>query len=67
VRRLQDADTGTIFWTINQSEFIDRFLMDAHPNGIISARAALVFFRYQTIGTAPPPIVNPPRPTGAQQ
>jgi glycerophosphoryl diester phosphodiesterase len=66
VRRLQDADIGTIFWTINQSEFIDRFLMDARPNGIISARAALVFFRYQTLGTPPPPIVNPPRPTGTE-
>ena len=60
VRRLQDEGIGTIFWTINQSEFIDRFLMDARPNGIISARASLVFFRYQTIGTLPPP-------TGSQQ
>jgi glycerophosphoryl diester phosphodiesterase len=60
VHRLQDEGVGTIFWTINQSEFIDRFLMDAHPNGIISARAALVFFRYQTLGTLPPP-------TGPQQ
>jgi hypothetical protein len=57
VHRLQDHEPsiGTIFWTINQSEFIDRFLMDAHPNGIISARASLVFFRYQTLGTVPPP------------
>jgi len=58
VRELQDNGVGTIFWTINQSEFIDRFLMDARPNGIISARASLLFFRYQTIGTPPPDRVN---------
>jgi glycerophosphoryl diester phosphodiesterase len=53
VRKVQDAGLATIFWTINQSEFIDQFLIDARPNGIISARTALLFFRYQTIGTVP--------------
>lgn len=56
VQKVRDAGAGTIFWTINQSEFINQFLIDAHPNGIISARAALLFFRYQTIGTPPPPV-----------
>jgi glycerophosphoryl diester phosphodiesterase len=55
VQRLRDAGAGTIFWTINQSEFIDEFLTRARPNGIISARASLLFFRYQTVGTPPEP------------
>ncbi len=59
VRKVQDAGAITIFWTINQSEFIDRFLKDARPNGIITARAALLFYRYQTIGTPPMPVVAP--------
>jgi glycerophosphoryl diester phosphodiesterase len=53
VRR--EAGAGVIYWTINQSEYIEAFLKASHPDGIISARAALVFHKYQTIGTVPPP------------
>jgi len=60
VQRVRAAGAGTIFWTINQTDFINQFLTDAQPNGIISARAALLFFRYQAIGTPPP------KPTRAQ-
>ncbi len=56
VQMVRESGAGTVFWTINQSEFIDQFLTDAKPNGIITARAALLFYRYQTIGTVPPPI-----------
>jgi glycerophosphoryl diester phosphodiesterase len=54
VKRVRAAGALTIYWTINQSDFIDEFLMRAQPNGIISARASLLFYRYQTIGTPPP-------------
>jgi hypothetical protein len=54
VQKVQAAGSLVIFWTINQSEFIDAFLTDARPNGIITARAALLFHDYQTIGTPPP-------------
>jgi len=54
VQLARAAGAGTIFWTINQSEFINEFLTVAQPDGIISARAALLFYRYQTIGTPPP-------------
>jgi glycerophosphoryl diester phosphodiesterase len=54
VKKVRAAGAGTIYWTINQSEFIDAFLKDAHPDGIITARAALVFHHYQTLGTPPP-------------
>jgi hypothetical protein len=43
-----------IYWTINQSDFMDAFLTEAHPDGMISARAALLFHHYQTLGTPPP-------------
>jgi hypothetical protein len=32
----------------------------AHPNGIITARSALVFYRYQKVGTEPPPLTLMP-------
>jgi glycerophosphoryl diester phosphodiesterase len=54
VHKVQDAGAGVIYWTINQSEFMDAFLVQAHPNGIITARAALLFHHYQTLGTVPP-------------
>jgi glycerophosphoryl diester phosphodiesterase len=54
VKKVRAAGAGVIYWTINQSEFIDAFLKDAHPDGIITARAALVFHHYQTLGTPPP-------------
>jgi len=54
VQKVRDAGAGTIFWTINQSEFIDEFLTTGKPDGIITARAALLFYRYQMIGTVPP-------------
>jgi hypothetical protein len=59
VNKVQAAGAGTIYWTINQSEFITEFLTRAHPNGIISARTSMVFYRYQTIGVPPPPVGSP--------
>jgi glycerophosphoryl diester phosphodiesterase len=55
VRRLHAAGASTVYWTINHSDFIDEFLKRAQPNGIITARASLLFYRYQTIGTPPQP------------
>jgi glycerophosphoryl diester phosphodiesterase len=54
VNKVRAGGAITIFWTINQSDFINEFLTSAHPNGIISARSALLFHRYQKIGTPPP-------------
>jgi glycerophosphoryl diester phosphodiesterase len=59
VRRLRDAGVLTIFWTVNQSDFIDAFLQQAKPNGFITARTALLFARYQAIGTTPSAPSNP--------
>jgi glycerophosphoryl diester phosphodiesterase len=54
VKKVQGAGSGVIYWTVNQSDFIDAFLTRAQPDGMISSRAALVFHQYQTIGTPPP-------------
>ncbi|HET7544894.1 MAG TPA: glycerophosphodiester phosphodiesterase family protein [Polyangiaceae bacterium] len=54
VQKVRDADKYTIFWTINESEFIEGFLTTSKPDGIITARAALLFHTYQLIGTPPP-------------
>jgi len=54
VEKLREAGAATVYWTINQSDFIDEFLTQAQPDGIISSRSALLFHRYQTIGTPPP-------------
>jgi len=54
VRMVQSHGVGAIFWTINQSDFMDDFLKEAKPNGIITGRASTLFLRYQTIGTVPP-------------
>ena len=45
----------TIFWTINQSDFIDEWLTRSEPEGIITSRSSLLFHRYQKIGVPPPP------------
>jgi glycerophosphoryl diester phosphodiesterase len=58
VRKVQAAGALTIFWTINQSDFINAFLTQARPNGIITARTAMLFYRYQTIGTPPKPFTS---------
>jgi hypothetical protein len=60
VRMLREHGVLTLFWTINQSDFIDDFLTEAKPNGIITARASTLFYRYQTIGSVPPPLDSGP-------
>jgi glycerophosphoryl diester phosphodiesterase len=55
VERLRQAGAMTVFWTINQTDFIDQYLKRSMPNGIISSRAALLFHRYQKYGTPPAP------------
>jgi glycerophosphoryl diester phosphodiesterase len=65
VQRLREHGIGTIFWTINESEFLEGFLTASQPNGIITARAALLFQTYQLIGTVP--AVLPVLPSGGGQ
>ena len=55
VEKVRAGGAVTVFWTINQSDFIDEFLTRAQPEGIISSRSSLLFHRYQKIGVPPPP------------
>lgn len=54
VQMVRDHGAITIFWTINQSDFMKDFLEQAKPNGIITGRASTLFYLYQTMGTVPP-------------
>ena len=55
VQKLREHGIGTIFWTINESEFLEGFLTTSKPDGIITARAATLFQLYQLHGTVPEP------------
>ena len=54
VQMVREHGAITIFWTINQSDFMKDFLQQAVPNGIITGRASTLFYLYQTMGTVPP-------------
>lgn len=53
VRELQSEGRMVAFWTLDEADFIDEFLRDAQPNGLLTNRPGLVFHRYQMIGTIP--------------
>jgi glycerophosphoryl diester phosphodiesterase len=53
VRALQTENRAVMFWTINQAGFVDLYLRQAKPNGILSDRPGMVFHRFQTLGTLP--------------
>jgi len=54
VLKVRAAGKRTFFWTLNQTDFVDEFLQQAQPDGILTGRAAMVFHRYQEIGVTPP-------------
>ncbi len=41
------------FWTVDEREFIDHFLLDARPNALLTNRPWLVHHRFQTLGMSP--------------
>jgi glycerophosphoryl diester phosphodiesterase len=53
VRAMQAEGRAVAFWTIDEESFIDLFLTRARPNAILTNRPALVFHRFQSIGTIP--------------
>lgn len=53
VKRIQDAGLKVFFWTINVEEIVDEFLRVAKPDGILTNRPGLVFYRYQLLETNP--------------
>lgn len=57
VQQLQAENRAVMFWTIDERQFMDLYLRQAHPNGMLSNRPGLLFHRFQTVGTLPPPFV----------
>jgi len=55
VRALQAEGRSVVYWSIDEADYIDLFLTAATPNGMLSSRPGLLFHRYQTVGTVPPP------------
>jgi hypothetical protein len=53
VARLQGEKKTVVFWTIDETPFVDLFLTQAKPNGLLSDRTGLVFQRFQLLGTLP--------------
>ncbi len=53
VRAFQLEGRAVMFWTIDESNYVDRFLKEARPNGILSDRPGMVFHRFQTLGVFP--------------
>lgn len=51
----QAHDNGLLvgYWTVDEREFIDHFLLDARPNALLTNRPWLVHHRYQTLGKSP--------------
>lgn len=41
------------YWTVDEREFIDHFLLEARPNALLTNRPWLVHHRYQTLGKSP--------------
>jgi glycerophosphoryl diester phosphodiesterase len=59
VRAMQAEGRLVTFWTLDEADFIDLFLRDAVPNGLLTNRPGLVFHRFQMIGTLPPEGTEP--------
>jgi len=49
VARMQAGGINVYFWTLDEVEFIDLFVQEAHPNGILTDRAGLVLHRFHTL------------------
>lgn len=57
VARVKAAGLGVFYWTMSQDGFIEQFLEQAQPTGIVTGRAGLTFYLYQKHGTVPPPLL----------
>ena len=53
VEAAQAEGRAVFFWTVNGIEIIDTMLTEARPNGLVTDRPGLVFYRYQTLGIEP--------------
>ncbi len=54
VRAFQSEGRSVVYWSVDEADYMDLFLTTGMPNGMLSSRPALLFHRYQTLGTVPP-------------
>jgi glycerophosphoryl diester phosphodiesterase len=54
VQALQAENRAVMYWTIDDPTYVDLYLRQAKPNGILSDRPGMVFHRFQTLGRFAP-------------
>ena len=59
VLALQAEGRGVVYWSLDESEFIDTFLALGKPNAMLSDRPGLVRQRYEAVGVVPDAEVVP--------
>ncbi len=59
VAQMQAEGRAVVYWTIDEPEYIDLFITQGRPNGVLSDRPGLVFQRFQALGVMPNGNVKP--------
>jgi glycerophosphoryl diester phosphodiesterase len=54
VAALRAQGRKTIYWTIDDPSFIDKFLLEGRPDGVLSDHPGLVMLRMQVLKVTPP-------------
>jgi glycerophosphoryl diester phosphodiesterase len=62
VEKVRAAGARTIYWTLNDENFIEQFLRASNPDGAITSRTGLLMYLYQKVGQVPPVVVDPSAP-----
>ena len=62
VETVRAAGARTIYWTLNDENFIEQFLRSANPDGAITSRTGLLMYLYQKVGQVPPEVADPASP-----
>ena len=50
MKALQADGHAVVYWTIDEVEFMDLFLREGRPNGMLSNRPGLLQHRVQSLG-----------------
>ena len=59
VGALQAEGRGVVYWSLDESEYIDAFLTLGHPNALLSDRPGLVRQRFEVLDVPLPAEVTP--------
>ena len=53
VATMQKEGRSVVYWTIDEQIYVDLFLTEGKPNGVLTDRPGMVLQRFQTLGTVP--------------